>query len=311
MNVFHHTGDLGDVIAALPIIRELGGGKLVISDAQFPRGFGPRETLRGKRFEALQPIVKAAPYVESIEWHDNPQSFITHDIASFRGDPRKHIRESLLQWQANYFQIQFPEAPEPWLRIENPKKHNKIVVSRTLRYNTTFFPWRLIVDKHVSDLVFIGLPDEYNAFAAQSKLDIEYWPTKDLYEAAEIIAGSRLFIGGQSVLFWVAAGLGHNLIQETYNQPYTKDSIIPRPNAIYTDCQAGLVAVYDVLELDKKYLQGYPVPAPRVNLSTSAGSVRTNLSTSAEIIQAHNAEREAIEHEMAIRATYPSVPFFN
>jgi hypothetical protein len=291
MNVFHHTGDLGDIIASLPIIREMGGGKLVISDAQFPLGFGPRETLRGKRFEALQPIVKAAPYLTDIEWHDNPQRFITHDIASFRRDYWKPY-ETLVQWQSRYFDLPMPDAPAPWLHVPNPKMHNKIVVGRTARYHTSFFPWRLIVDKYAKDILFVGLPTEYGSFLTAAKVAVDYHKTNNLLEAAEIIAGSRLFIGGQSVLFWIAAGLGHPLIQETCEWLVCRNSIIPRANAFYSDTTENLEKIYDELKLDKRWAKRYPVPEPRVNLTTSAAEFRRNLTTSAELYQALDLEQK-------------------
>lgn len=282
MNLYHHTGDLGDIIASFPVLRELGKGKYVISDAKFPLGHGPRETLRGKRFEALQPMFQATDYITDIEWQDNPQG-ITHDVASFRS-LRWNVCESLTHWQGRYFNLDLPEAPAPWLKVES-EKHNKIVVGRTKRYHTTFFPWRLIVDKYGDDIIFLGLPDEYLDFAGQAKRNIEYHHTKDLLEATKIIAGSRLFIGNQSVLFWIAAGLGHKLIQETHAEIYTRNSIIPRSNTYYSDNNENLRKIYELLELDLAWWEKYPVPLPKVNLSTSAGDFRKNLSTSAEIIE--------------------------
>jgi hypothetical protein len=283
MNTFHHTGDLGDIIASLPVIRALGGGRLVISDAKFPLGHGPRESLRGARFEALRPIVDAVPYVSEIVWEDNPQG-ITHDIASFRSLPWKNF-ETLTQWQGRYFKLNLPDAPPPWLHVPHPDIHNKIVVARTHRYRTRFFPWRLITDRYWKDMIFLGLRSEYADFMVASQKHIEWVKTTNLFDAARVIAGSRLFIGGQSVLFWIAAGLGHPLIQETHDKIYTRNSVIPRPNAIYTDCDKNLERLYEELKLDKQWFAKYKVPKEQVNLSTSAGQPRRNMSTSAELFQ--------------------------
>ena len=282
MNVFHHTGDLGDVIASFPIIRELGGGKYIISDAKFPLGHGPRETLRGKRFEVLQPMFKATDYITNIEWQDNPIG-VTHDVASFRG-ARWQVYETLTHWQGRHFDLDLPDAPDPWLKVE-PIKHEKIVIARTQRYHTRYFPWKLIVDKYAEDLVFLGTHPEYLEFAGQYKKKINYYSTENLLQATQVIAGSRLFIGNQSVLFWIAAGLGHKLIQETHDQIYTRNSVIPRDNAMYSDNNDSLAKIYDELGLDKKKIKDHLIPPPKVNLSTSAGDFRKNLSTSAEIFE--------------------------
>ncbi len=282
MNRYHHTGDLGDVIASFPVLRELGRGEYVISDAKFPLGHGPRETLRGARFDAIQPMFEATNYITNIVWENDPKG-ITHDIASFRGKPWR-VYETLTQWQGRHFKLNLPAAPDPWLSVDAPQ-HGKIVVSRTQRYHTNFFPWRSIVDTYGDDIVFVGTHPEYIDFADRAKRKIEYEPTENLLEATKIIAGSRLFIGNQSVLFWIAAGLGHKLIQETHAQLYTRNSIVPRDNAFYSDNTDNMAKIYTELELDPEELEEYPVPPPKVNLSTSAGDFRKNLSTSAEIFQ--------------------------
>ena len=282
MNIFHHTGDLGDIVASFPVLRELGGGKYVFSDASFPLGHGPRESLRGKRFEAIQPLFQATDYITSMEWQDNPTG-ITHDVASFRGKPWRPC-ETLTQWQGRHFNLNLPDAPEPWLTLDVPN-HDKIVVGRTHRYHTTFFPWKPIIEEYADDIVFLGTHPEYLHFAGLTKKEIEYQPTENLLEAAKIIAGSRFFIGNQSVLFWIAAGLGQKLFQETHNQIYTRNSIVPRDNAFYSDSTDNLDKIFNELKLDKDWLKKHHVPKPGVNLSTSAGDFRKNLSTSAEIFQ--------------------------
>lgn len=283
MNLFHHTGDLGDIIASFPVIRKLGGGKLVISDASFPLGYGPRETMRGKRFAALQPIFHATDYISDIVWEDNPKG-ITHDIASFRGNHNRYVfGENLTEWQGRHFDLKMPAAPEPWLQIKDAPQHNKIVVGKTLRYPTSFFPWQLIGEKYGDELLFVGLPTEYLAFAGHVKREVEYRHTPTLLDAAKVVAGSKFVICNQSVLHWLAAGLGHTYIQETFEGPYARTAIVPRENAIHTDSNENLERMYDFLKLDKEWMKKHLIPPPKVNLSTSAGDFRKNLSTSAEI----------------------------
>jgi hypothetical protein len=187
--IFHHTGDLGDIVAALPVIRELGGGELVISHTEYPKGKGPRETLRGKRFNALQPLFQATDYLKGISYQHPPEN-ITHDIACFRDKPWV-INESLSTWQGRYFNLNIPAAPPPWLSIPDAGQHGRIVVGRTHRYRTKFFPWHLIVEKFHKDILFLGLPGEYGDFQNATKRKIEWKQTDNLYEAAKIIAGSK------------------------------------------------------------------------------------------------------------------------
>src|SRR5205823_3825912 len=132
-------------------------------------------------------------------WQHPPEN-ITHDVALFRTIFWKPPMESLAQWQGRYFGLSIPETPEPWLKVDAPK-HDRIVIGRTSRYNTYFFPWRLIVEQYGKELLFLGLPEEYHQFQSQTTQKIDYAPTNNLLEATKLIAGSKMFIGNQSVLF--------------------------------------------------------------------------------------------------------------
>lgn len=247
---------------------------------------GPREPVTGARFKAIETIAEATDYISKISFQHPPRG-VTHDIARFR-EKRWACPENLTQWQGRYFNLKMPAAPDPWLHVEDAPKHDKIVVNRTARYHTTFFPWRLIVEKYGDEILFLGLPDEHREFQKQARRTIAYTPTEDFFEAAKIIAGSKLFICNQSSLHWIAAGLGHPYIQETFGKAYARTAIVPRENALHTDSNEGLAQLYDRLELDKQWLHIHRVPKTKVNLGTSAENVyvQKNLSTSAEIYQA-------------------------
>jgi hypothetical protein len=55
--------------------------------------------------------------------------------------------------------------------------------------------------------VFIGLPEEYEAFKKLTGWNIEHYPTQTLLDVAEVIAGCEQFLGNQSVALSVAQGL--------------------------------------------------------------------------------------------------------
>jgi hypothetical protein len=56
---------------------------------------------------------------------------------------------------------------------------------------------------------FLGLPEEHAAFCQATGWNIPHHPTKNLLELAQCIAGSKVFIGNQSVALSIALGLGH------------------------------------------------------------------------------------------------------
>ena len=126
-----------------------------------------------------------------------------------------------------------PDSHEPWLKI-TPDPWSPIVINRTTRYQNHFFPWEQLVEAFGSEMLFLGHPQEYQDFCDHYGM-IGYLPTIDLFKAAEVIAGSELFIGNQSSCNAIAEGLKHRLIQET--DLSTPDCIYPRENAIH--CHNG------------------------------------------------------------------------
>jgi hypothetical protein len=63
MQTFFHSGDLGDILAALPTIRALGGGVLRIGPAA---DTGQREAMNEGRFKSIAPLIKQQEYIEDV-----------------------------------------------------------------------------------------------------------------------------------------------------------------------------------------------------------------------------------------------------
>jgi hypothetical protein len=224
VNVFTHTADLGDIIACLPTIRALGGGSLVIGEKKGRDG--GRQSLRGERYEALKPLLMAQPYIDGVEWADDLPA-TRHDFSTFRHD---HIKgENLAQWQARHLGVSISEIP--WL-IADPDKRTmgRVVFTRSLRYHNPSFRWDKAIQAF-KDPLFIGLPEEYHAFQTKWGKPMESYTAKSILELAQLIQGCEKLICNQSCPFWIAAGLGKPLIQETWE--YDPNSIISRSNATY------------------------------------------------------------------------------
>lgn len=221
-----HTGDLGDLIAGLPVLRALSGGEIVLTEP-LPGRKGPRESLRGQRYETILPLLCVQDYVFDCEWQDKPLA-ITHDLSHFR-EMKELKNENLADWQARYLGVKI--SLEPWLTVPETNPNGQVIFARSRRYHNFFFPWDELCRKH-KDAIFVGLPAEHEALEAETERKIKYHPTKDLLELAELIAGAKLVISNQSCAFWVACGLGVPVIQETWEPG--ANSIVERPNAIYT-----------------------------------------------------------------------------
>ena len=224
-NVFLHSGDLGDIIASLPAIRELGGGKLIITY----HADGQRESMKGSRYESIVRLVKSQPYISGVEYSDDPEG-VTHDISTFR---KSSPNNNLATWQASHLGVSNPDLSKWVEATPDPALAGKVAMARSMRYRNPNFPWRKLIDKYqyLPGCFFVGLPQEHFDFQRSFERRIDHVQTHDLMELAEALAGVKLFIGNQSCPFWLAAALGVPLIQETWEQE--KNSIIERPNARY------------------------------------------------------------------------------
>ncbi len=220
--VIYHSGDLGDVIAAIPSIRALGGGSLII-------GPGPsRESLKGARFDSIKPLLEAQPMITSVEWSETKDG-CTHDLSIFR-ESGVVQGESLAHWQARYLGVEI--SLDPWLVVpKSPETQGRVIVANSGRYRHEAFPWTKLLRGKYRDALFVGTKQEHDAFRFRTSTRTTFFPTANLFELAKAIAGCRLFIGNQSCPFWIAAALGVPLIQEVW--PTSPNSIIERPNAQY------------------------------------------------------------------------------
>lgn len=228
-NHFFHTGDLGDIVASLPIIRQLGGGNFAIGDIPMQTGHGRRQSMKGERYEAIKPLLEAQPYIHRVTWEEQPR-LITHDLSRFRYSPHFH-GSTITEWMARYLKVSPPDM-SPWLTVEpNRASLGRVVFARSQRYHAPGFPWMAIAD-HLGDrAIFVGLPIEHEEFEREIGDKVEYAPTASLLEAAQLIASADMVVVNQTSIFWIALGLGVAIIQENF--PSIPNSIVRRDNCRY------------------------------------------------------------------------------
>lgn len=226
-----HPGALGDIIAAMPIFRHLGGVHLRCSNFTNPEWH--YKNLEGKPYESILPLLRLQPYIQSVEFEHGAQHDL--DLENWRV---KHTKtQTLTASQAEFLQIREPIDMAPWIEgvVPSPLTAGKVVVARSHRYRNPRFLWKGIAKHYAGKMVFVGIPEEHADFQSEVGMQIPHLPTANLLEVAQLIAGSALFIGNQSSPCWIAMGLGHPLIQEV--SPQVQDSIVARPNAQFP--QAG------------------------------------------------------------------------
>jgi hypothetical protein len=231
--VFYHTGEIGDILAGLTVMKLFGGGRLQIGPdigLKNIRGY-PRSAGNQRLVEYAYDFLLEQPYVRSVEWAEKQRS-VDVNLNSFRKwaedqqpwkswaehhDLSRHL--SLSDMHLRAYGLTLPDF-EPWLRVDTAWIYDgkPIVIHRSPRYHNVpdLFPWRRIVQEFGDHCLFVGLASEHQEFC---KLfgDVQFFYVENMLEMARLIHGSALFIGNQSSPFWIAEGLKHNLILEAWN----------------------------------------------------------------------------------------------
>jgi hypothetical protein len=237
--VYCHSGDAGDCVYSLPVIKALGEGVLFLSPFnRYPHPLDSRWTRTGgspEFMDNLRPLLEAQPYIWKVQYtHGFPYS-VDADLNKFRLPWKQRSakdNDSILKLHMDAFSLPMPT--EPWLTVSDPiaVPGRPIVVNRTSRYQDHYFSWDRLCAKYGDQMVFVGAPQEaeaFQGFAPEKK--VPHYETKNAMELARVIAGAKLFIGNQSLALAIAHGLHKTvLVEEWQANPNTR---LERHNAYY------------------------------------------------------------------------------
>lgn len=164
----------------------------------------------GKKTALLRPLLLEQPYIEDVIWCPNGHE--DHNLNGFR-DHRRPDR-NLADMHLATHGLGSEHRYKRWLRVQRPISDHKVIFARTFAASNRNFPWKVIHERYAHEAVFLGLPREHEQFEMQIGR-VKYVPTEDFLHAARIIAGSQLYVGGDSALSAIAEGLKHLMIVET------------------------------------------------------------------------------------------------
>ncbi|MGD0540710.1 MAG: hypothetical protein ABSB33_04235 [Tepidisphaeraceae bacterium] len=231
---FKHSGDLGDIIFALPAIRALGGGILYldpdggVSNPLIRTADKVRTALNADAINSLQPVLLQQSYIQEVRhWHGEP---VDHDLDEFR----RHLRfNNLSDSHLAVFNLPFSERDTPWLSVADPIaiEGHPIVISRSVRYHGNYVFWRNILPQLGQTVVFVGYPKEHEIFQYTFERQVTYYPTPDILTLARVIAGSQTFLGNSSFPHALAEAMKKNLVNEMFR--VAPNTIFKRPGARY------------------------------------------------------------------------------
>jgi len=231
---YFHSGDLGDVLYALPSIRELGVGDLYLNSRPWTA------KMTEQRAAVLRPLLEAQDYVGQVFHGEAPADEYCVNFATFRNGGLFY-GVTLMELQSDW--VNANASPEPWLKvIPSVRASGRVVCHRSPRYHNPYFRWDLIGEAFGTKMLFVGMPHEVEELRRVTKVHAEYAITHDYLELAKVIAGADLFIGNQSSPMALAIGLGVPFIQETCL--WTPDCLYPRKEGFY--CYDGGISHFDI-----------------------------------------------------------------
>lgn len=225
MTTYSHSGNLGDIIWSLPTVKHFGGGEFNLIPAGIPDAIrkynnGPvfpeyENRLSQRDFAMIAPLLEAQPYITKLTFEKNKK--FDYDLDLFRATVGQGFTKNFIETFAQTFNT--PVDYNPWLTV-TPKKIANFVITRTLRYHspkTTAIPdWiKILRENNVAvDGIFVGLPEEHDAFQKLFCIQVPYYKVNNFLELAEVIAGADTFISNATFAYGVAQGLGKKTVLE-------------------------------------------------------------------------------------------------
>ena len=228
---FKHSGHSGDIINALPVIKNLSKThkcNLFINinkslNTIYTKHTAEKVYFIDKIFKMLVPLLKSQSYINKVEKFESQDIDIDLDI--FRELPI-NISFDNLRYSYQITGIQ-PDIEKPYLSAGMHKEiKNKIIIQRTFRYRNQFINYKFL--NSYNDIFFVGTSSEYEDLKREVK-NLNYYECKDFLEMAEIINSSKFFIGNSSVGFPIAEALKVPRLLESCPyfpaaQPHGKDA---------------------------------------------------------------------------------------
>jgi hypothetical protein len=202
MPSFKHAGKIGDCIYALPAMRALGGGELILL-----KNRAGHDTFDA---EVLVPLLQVQDYIDKVSVFDCSYSSdvgpaTDYSFLPFNSHPR--VFQQHLVWTA-FDVLGLPIGacdPGPWVQA-NPVYVSDYIVAMT-DHNLDGEGPSAYSRVPKQKAVFLGTPPEREKFVSMFGT-VAYCPTVDLLQAAQVIAAAKVFIGNPSALLAVAVALG-------------------------------------------------------------------------------------------------------
>lgn len=219
---FHHTGNIGDVWAAIPAMRKhwMDTGKKVnlylekdVQAYYYEGAIHPTKDADGtsvmlnqKMIDMMVPLLKEQPFInEAKAWEGED---IKVHLSWFRDTHVGMPNFSINRW---YFYI-YPDLTcdlsQRWLVVPSCGENiaiDKILVTRSERYTNPSIDYSFL-KPYEDDIVFCGTQREWNGFCMAYDLNVKKLHVNNFLELAQAIYQCRFHITNQTQAFQLSEG---------------------------------------------------------------------------------------------------------
>lgn len=223
MKTFKHSGDLGDIIYSLALIKRIGGGTLLLDttggvsdfNCNTPTKESTKFTKQG--YEFIKPLIEAQSYInECREWQESDSVDI--NLNEFRQTFTYYAqrgmvnRLNLLNLYFDQFGYALPDPNEPWLFVDNKKLYEDgarfVALSRTPRCQSAHIWFETHCKRLEKEAFFVGLDKEHEYFEWTFGVKLPHQKVDNALTLAEYVNGSKLTVANSSLCLAIAVGLG-------------------------------------------------------------------------------------------------------
>ena len=220
-NFFSHSGDIGDIIYGLPVIRAKGGGTLALFN--YPgRTYQP---MTQARVDKLYDLFMYQDYIRDFYFSkdkvDTSLNGFRDHLRNGRNTSDAHLSTHGLSWE---------HRVKAWLKVPSPLFTTEVVVAWTPRHHSFDFPWSHVVNTYKNRITYLGFEDDFQEFTRKYGKGCNFYDAKDFMTIARVVEGCRLFIGNLTSITAIAEALKKNMISEGWNKVPANHFL--RPNAL-------------------------------------------------------------------------------
>jgi hypothetical protein len=237
VKTFLISGDMGDVVYAIPTIKACGGGRLYLDasggagdsfvQAQLKVLGQPRLRFSDRSVAFISSLVSACG-IEAALWSGEP---VDVNLNAFRTmiSSGESIPTAISKAAGLYL-----TSFDPWISVDKVPVIDGLVVScsRSFRHTPNHLFWMQSAQSLSASAVFLGTDLEHSVMEEVLQRPIRHQKCSTALETAGVIASTNTFVGNISLPMAIAEGLGMTRVVETH--PMVKCPHITKGTCRYT-----------------------------------------------------------------------------